>query len=204
MVLTRSPATGNWEHQGNAGRVDLLLVRDAQQPRQSTRGERLPVRARQAIAGVGENAAKARSCAAHTVALGQCDLRLGTVGARFVRNLCRSLRRITGPALGQKQPKPLIRALCLLPVSPAQGSGSWRSCRAPTRTAVLPQPLGPPSGNAVDHFEAQLWQGLQLHAFMTMITFAFLQARRRKAAGRERRAQLPLRNGANQLSGRRS
>lgn len=81
MVLKRSPAAGDRENQGNVGRVDLLLVRDAHGPGQSTLGERLPERARQAIAGVGQDAAKARTCAAHTVDLGQRDLRLGTVGA---------------------------------------------------------------------------------------------------------------------------
>lgn len=56
----------------------------------------------------------------------------------------------------------------------------------------------------LDHFEGRSWQGLHRHALMTMIAFAFLQARRLKAAGREKGSQLPRRNRACQLSGRRS
>lgn len=57
----------------------------------------------------------------------------------------------------------------------------------------------------LDHFEGRSWQGLHRHALMTMIAFSFLQARRLKAAGRKKkRPQLPRRNRAYQLSGRRS
>ncbi|GHE74385.1 hypothetical protein GCM10019059_37420 [Camelimonas fluminis] len=38
----------------------------------------------------------------------------------------------------------------------------------------------------LDHLEARSWQGLHRHALMTMIAFAFLQARRLKAAGRKK------------------
>lgn len=37
----------------------------------------------------------------------------------------------------------------------------------------------------LDHFEGRSWQGLHRHALMSMIAFAFLQARRLKAAGRK-------------------
>jgi SRSO17 transposase len=43
----------------------------------------------------------------------------------------------------------------------------------------------------LDHFEGRSWQGLHRHALMTMIAFAFLQARRLKAAGRKKRANSP-------------
>ena len=39
----------------------------------------------------------------------------------------------------------------------------------------------------LDHFEGRSWQGLHRHALMTMIAFAFLQARRLKAAGRKKK-----------------
>ena len=42
----------------------------------------------------------------------------------------------------------------------------------------------------LDHFEGRSWQGLHRHALMTMIAFAFLQARRLKAAGRKKKDQL--------------
>lgn len=43
----------------------------------------------------------------------------------------------------------------------------------------------------LDHFEGRSWQGLHRHALMTMIAFAFLQARRLKAAGRKKTAPAP-------------
>lgn len=39
----------------------------------------------------------------------------------------------------------------------------------------------------LDHFEGRSWQGLHRHALMTMIAFAFLQARRLNAAGRKKK-----------------
>ena len=39
----------------------------------------------------------------------------------------------------------------------------------------------------LDHFEGRSWTGLHRHALMTMIAFAFLQARRLKAAGRKKK-----------------
>jgi SRSO17 transposase len=41
----------------------------------------------------------------------------------------------------------------------------------------------------LDHFEGRSWQGLHRHALMTMIAYAFLQYRRLKAAGREKKNQ---------------
>ena len=38
----------------------------------------------------------------------------------------------------------------------------------------------------LDHFEGRSWTGLHRHALMTMIAYAFLQARRLKAAGRKK------------------
>lgn len=43
----------------------------------------------------------------------------------------------------------------------------------------------------LDHFEGRSWQGLHRHALMSMIAFAFLQARRLKAAGRKKRSPSP-------------
>ncbi|MFN7400180.1 MAG: IS701 family transposase [Sandaracinobacter sp.] len=43
----------------------------------------------------------------------------------------------------------------------------------------------------LDHFEGRSWQGLHRHALMTMIAFAFLQARRLKAAGRKKKDASP-------------
>lgn len=39
----------------------------------------------------------------------------------------------------------------------------------------------------LDHFEGRSWTGLHRHTLMTMIAFAFLQARRLKAAGRKKK-----------------
>src|SRR6202007_2270172 len=39
----------------------------------------------------------------------------------------------------------------------------------------------------LDHFEGRSWQGLHRHALMTMIAYAFLQYRRLKTAGREKK-----------------
>ena len=39
----------------------------------------------------------------------------------------------------------------------------------------------------LDHFEGRSWTGLHRHALMTMIAYAFLQSRRLKAAGREKK-----------------
>src|ERR1700682_5415690 len=39
----------------------------------------------------------------------------------------------------------------------------------------------------LDHFEGRSWQGLYRHALMTMIAYAFLQSRRLKQAGREKK-----------------
>jgi SRSO17 transposase len=41
----------------------------------------------------------------------------------------------------------------------------------------------------LDHFEGRSWQGLHRHALMTMIAYAFLQYRRLKVAGREKKTQ---------------
>lgn len=43
----------------------------------------------------------------------------------------------------------------------------------------------------LDHFEGRSWQGLHRHALMSMLAFAFLQARRLKAAGRKKRSPSP-------------
>jgi SRSO17 transposase len=41
----------------------------------------------------------------------------------------------------------------------------------------------------LDHFEGRSWQGLHRHSLMSMIAFAFLQARRLKAAGRKKKSE---------------
>ena len=41
----------------------------------------------------------------------------------------------------------------------------------------------------LDHFEGRSWTGLPRHALMTMIAYAFLQARRRTAAGRKKNSR---------------
>src|SRR3546814_6899042 len=41
----------------------------------------------------------------------------------------------------------------------------------------------------LDHFEGRSWVGLHRHALMTMIAYAFLQARRLKAAGRKKQSR---------------
>jgi len=43
----------------------------------------------------------------------------------------------------------------------------------------------------LDHFEGRSWTGLHRHALMTMIAYAFLQSRRLKAAGREKKNRWP-------------
>ena len=43
----------------------------------------------------------------------------------------------------------------------------------------------------LDHFEGRSWQGLHRHTLMSMIAFAFLQARRLRAAGRKKRSPSP-------------
>jgi SRSO17 transposase len=56
----------------------------------------------------------------------------------------------------------------------------------------------------LDHFEGRSWQGLHRHALMSMIAFAFLQARRLKAAGRKKEARAHRRSRPCPPSGRRS
>ncbi|MGU3328382.1 IS701 family transposase, partial [Methylobacterium mesophilicum] len=41
------------------------------------------------------------------------------------------------------------------------------------------------------HFEGRSWTGLHRHALMTMMAYAFLQARRLAAAGRKKKNRLP-------------
>src|SRR6202140_4053260 len=41
----------------------------------------------------------------------------------------------------------------------------------------------------LDHFEGRSWTGLHRHALMTMISYAFLQSRRLKAAGRKKKSR---------------
>jgi SRSO17 transposase len=41
----------------------------------------------------------------------------------------------------------------------------------------------------LDHFEGRSWAGLHRHALMAMIAYAFLQSRRLKAAGREKKSR---------------
>lgn len=43
----------------------------------------------------------------------------------------------------------------------------------------------------LDHFEGRSWTGLQRHALMTMMAYAFLQSRRLDAAGRKKRIGCP-------------
>src|SRR3546814_4164293 len=45
------------------------------------------------------------------------------------------------------------------------------------------------SSDLLDHFEGRSWVGLHRHALMTMIAYAFLQARRLKAAGRKKKSR---------------
>src|SRR5258705_2785233 len=40
----------------------------------------------------------------------------------------------------------------------------------------------------LDHFEGRSWMGLHRHALMTMIAYAFLQSRRLKASGTEKKS----------------
>jgi len=56
----------------------------------------------------------------------------------------------------------------------------------------------------LDHFAGRSWQGLHRHALMSMIAFAFLQARRLKAAGRKKEARARRRSRPCLPSGRRS
>src|SRR3546814_17231928 len=41
----------------------------------------------------------------------------------------------------------------------------------------------------LDHFAGRSWVGLNRHALMTIIAYAFLQARRLKAAGRKKKSR---------------
>ena len=43
----------------------------------------------------------------------------------------------------------------------------------------------------LDHFEGRSWTGLHRHALMTMIAYAFLQARRLTAAGPKKKSLKP-------------
>ncbi|WP_342165262.1 IS701 family transposase [Methylobacterium sp. SD21] len=43
----------------------------------------------------------------------------------------------------------------------------------------------------LDHFEGRSWTGLNRHALMTMMAYAFLQSRRLAAAGRKKKNRLP-------------
>ena len=43
----------------------------------------------------------------------------------------------------------------------------------------------------LDHFEGRSWTGLHRHALMTMMAYAFLQARRLAAVGRKKKDRLP-------------
>jgi SRSO17 transposase len=43
----------------------------------------------------------------------------------------------------------------------------------------------------LDHFEGRSWIGLHRHALMAMIAYAFLQSRRLKAAGGEKKSRRP-------------
>lgn len=55
----------------------------------------------------------------------------------------------------------------------------------------------------LDHFEGRSWTGLHRHALMTMIACAFLQSRRLKSAGREKknpRASAETNNASHQAS----
>lgn len=56
----------------------------------------------------------------------------------------------------------------------------------------------------LDHFEGRSWIGLHRHTLMTMIAYAFLQSRRLKAEGREKRVNGPPPRQPCQPSGRQS
>jgi SRSO17 transposase len=43
----------------------------------------------------------------------------------------------------------------------------------------------------LDHFEGRSWTGLHRHTLMTMIAYAFLQARRLERASREKKKRRP-------------
>ena len=43
----------------------------------------------------------------------------------------------------------------------------------------------------LDHFEGRSWTGLHRHALMTMMAYAFLQARRLTLVGRKKKDRLP-------------
>jgi hypothetical protein len=81
MVLAWPPAASDREDHGNIGRIDLLLIGDANRPGQSAFGKCLPERSGHAIPGIGQYPAEVHASITHAVDLGKGDLGLGAIGA---------------------------------------------------------------------------------------------------------------------------
>jgi hypothetical protein len=81
VALSRAAASGDGEDHGDVRRVDLLPARNADRPSEPARAQGLTKGCTEAVAGIGEDAAKAGSGGAHTIDLLQRDLRLATISA---------------------------------------------------------------------------------------------------------------------------
>src|SRR5215467_4859256 len=103
-VLTPTAASGDWEDELHADRVDLEVTRDADGPAQVATRQRLAERCALPVAGIGQHAAKTDTARDQAINFGKRDLRLRSCSPVWDRNAgspqtCRVVR----PALRQEE-----------------------------------------------------------------------------------------------------
>jgi hypothetical protein len=104
VPLARTAAACEGEDEGNIARVDLLVARNPDSPRQAARAQALAERRAQAVAGISQHDAERDSGDDGSVDLGQRHFGLGPEGAVLMRDAgFVQAGGISSPALGQEQ-----------------------------------------------------------------------------------------------------
>ena len=82
LESARAAASGDWKHEFDLARVDLLMAGNADRPGKAARAQRLTELGAHAIAGVGENRSEANAGGDQTIQFGRatCDLVRGPPG----------------------------------------------------------------------------------------------------------------------------
>src|SRR6516164_11684535 len=106
MAFARSAASGDRKDELDVARIDLLMTRNADRPRQRSPAQRPAELCAHAVAGVGEDRAKTNASADQPIEFGERDLRLRP-RRTMIRGNAGALKpnAIVDPYLRQEQPK---------------------------------------------------------------------------------------------------
>src|ERR1019366_10755206 len=105
MSLAGTTTPSNGKDHRDIGRIDLLLVGNADGPSETALAQSLAERSAQPISGIGQHTAKTDPGNTNTIDLGQRDLGLGPIIPAILGDASPiEAGRIAGPSLRQKQP----------------------------------------------------------------------------------------------------